>query len=598
MGPGGRNQNYSSAKAKDSKKTLKRLLAFMGEYKKALILIVVLCILATTASSLSPMILGQATNLVFDGVTSGNGIDFEGIKDIIVILIGLYLTSSVLNYFMMLTVSVVSQKTTYKLRDAVDKKLSKLPLKYYDSNAFGDILSRVTNDVDTVSTSIQQSLSQLISSTLTIIMVIVMMFVLSPLMAIVALITAPLSMFVTVKIMKFNKPFFQGQQKSTGELNGYVEEIYSGHNIIKAFNLEEETLDQFSELNDKLYQNSWKANFGSGIVMPAIMFCTNLGYVFVAVVGAYLSINGMATVGTIQSMIQYLRQFAHPISSVANISNILQSGLAAGERIFELLDEEEEIDITENALTITEPKGKVSIEHIKFGYSPENILIKDMNLTVNSGDKIAIVGATGAGKTTLVNLILRFYELNGGTISIDGVDIAKVSRNHLRSHFGMVLQDTWLFKGSIMDNIRYGRLDATDEEVIAAAKGAFAHHFINQLPSGYDFMLQEDAQNISQGQRQLLTIARAILSNPTVLILDEATSSVDTRTEQLIQRAMNNLMDNRTSFVIAHRLSTIRDADQIIVMSAGDIVETGNHNSLLAIDGHYAKLYNSQFADE
>ncbi len=597
MGPmGGPGAHGSFEKPKDMKGTFGRLLKFMKPYRKGLICVILLVLLSTVFNTLAPRVLGLATNQIDIGFRSENGVDFGAVMQILILLGCIYLLAATFNYLQQFIMSGVSQKTMYDIRTAVDQKIRRLPLNYFDTNTFGDVLSRVTNDVDTVSTSLQQSITQLVSSVITIVMILIMMFSISPLLSIIGLITLPFSLLVSIGVVKKSQGFFRGQQQSLGDLNGFVEEMYTGHNVIKAYGKEEDTIGRFEEINDRLYRNGWKAQFVSSIIMPAIGFLGNVGYILVTVVGAIMVISGRLLVGDIQSMIQYLRQFNQPINQTANIANILQSTAAAAERIFAFLDEKEEPADKANAIVPKDAKGEIEFSHVRFGYTPERVLIKDLSLKVEEGHKVAIVGPTGAGKTTLVNLLLRFYDINSGQITIDGVDIMDMKRTDLRSMIGMVLQDTWLFKGTIMENIRYGRLNATDEEVYQAAKSAHADKFIRSLPDGYQFVLNEDASNISQGQRQLLTIARAIISNPTILILDEATSSVDTRTEVRIQKAMNNLMKDRTSFIIAHRLSTIRDADTILVLNDGDIVETGTHQQLLALGGFYANLYNSQFA--
>lgn len=490
----------------------------------------------------------------------------------------------------------VAQKTVFQLRKEAEGKISRLPLKYFDGTTTGEILSRVVNDVDNISTTLQQSLTQIITSVVTIIGVIIMMLSISGTLTVILLLTLPLSGVIAVLIAKKSQGFFGSQQNILGQLNGHVEEIYTGHEVIKAFGHEEKAIEEFDDINERLYQSSWKAQFISGAIMPIMQFINNLGYVLICVVGGIYVANGRITVGDIQAFIQYARQFAQPITQTANITNILQSTIASAERVFELLDEQEEVPEVKNPTSIQNPRGHVSFKHVNFGYEQDHLLIEDMNINVEPGQKVAIVGPTGAGKTTLINLLMRFYEIQGGSIWIDGVNIKDMRRSELHSLFGMVLQDTWLFNGSIAENIAYGRIGATREEIIEAAKAAHADHFIRTLPEGFETILNEEATNISQGQKQLLTIARAILANPTILILDEATSSVDTRTELYIQKAMSRLMENRTSFVIAHRLSTIKDADLILVMNKGTVIEQGTHESLLAQNGFYADLYNSQFA--
>lgn len=589
-------------KAKDFKGTLKRLIKYLNHYKKSIILVFVAAILSALFSIVSPKILGQATTKIFEGVmlkvkgVPGGGIDFNAIGTILILLIVLYVISSIFNYMQQYIIAGVAQKTVYDMRRDVYDKLNKLPLKFFDRHTHGEILSRVTNDIDNISSTLQQSMTQLITSIVTIVGVIIMMLTISPLMTLVTVITLPLGVLFVKPIISRSQSYFIKQQQSIGELNGHVEEMYTGHEIIKGFNREQEAISDFIVINDRLYENAWRAQFISGIMMPVMNFVSNIGYVLVAVIGGILVTRGRIQIGDIQAFIQYTKQFSQPISQTANIANIIQSTVASAERVFELLDEEELIPDIEDNRALDNPKGRVTFDHVKFGYREDKVLIKDMNLEVNSGQMVAIVGPTGAGKTTLINLLLRFYELNGGKILIDDIDITNMKRSDLRSMFGMVLQDTWLFKGSIKENIAYGKEDATDEQIIQVAKAANAHHFITTLPKGYDTIINEEGSNISQGQKQLLTIARAMISNPKILILDEATSSVDTRTELNIQKAMSKMMEGRTSFVIAHRLSTIKDADIILVMKDGDVIEKGNHNELLAKGGFYADLYNSQFS--
>ena len=601
-GPGrGPGAFVPGEKARNTKGTLLRLLEYMSPYKTALILVAVMTVLTAVAGNLGPRIIGFATNEIQLGaqrMTAGTGgMDYKAILFILVLLGGIYLLNSLFTYIQSRLMVTVTQKTMYRLRCRVDEKIKTLPIGYYDSHQLGDILSRVTNDVDTVSVSLQQSITQILSSVLSVLTILVMMLVISPVLTLVALLTLPLTVLLSAGVIKRSQPLFVQQQSSLGRLNGHIEEMYSGHNVIKAFGREESALAEFDRINEERYQSSYKANFISGIIHPLSNLISNLGYVVVTVAGGMMAVSGSLLLGDIQSFAQYLRNFSQPITQLSNIMNTLQSTIAAAERIFDFLDEREELPVAPEEERYPEAmEGRVSFDHVRFGYTPDRVLIKDFNLEVKSGESVAIVGPTGAGKTTLVNLLLRFYDLNGGSISIDGVDISKMDRLKLREYFGMVLQDTWLFHGTIRENIRYGRLDATDAEVERAARAAYAHSFIRTLPGGYDMVLSEDASNISQGQRQLLTIARALLSNPRILILDEATSSVDTRTEVLIQQAMQMLQKGRTSFVIAHRLSTIRDADKILVLRDGDIVEVGTHSELLAKGGFYAELYNSQFA--
>ncbi|GIP36428.1 ABC transporter ATP-binding protein [Paenibacillus sp. J2TS4] len=597
-GPGGPRIGMPVEKAKDFKGTLKRLIGYLKPHKYRLMIVLAAAVLSTVFSIVSPKFLGKATTALFEGImVPGAKIDFDYILQILIFLGGLYLISSLFAYIQQYIMAGVAQRTVYDLRKQVNAKLGRLPLKFFDSRTNGEILSRAVNDVDNISSTMQQSLTQLITSVVTFVGVIVMMLTISPLMTLIVFLTLPLSFLVTKSIAKRSQTYFKDQQKSLGELNGHVEEMYTGHQIVKAFGHEDRSVEKFEEINGKLYESGWKAQFISGIIMPLMSFIGNIGYVLVSVIGGVLVTKRAIEIGDIQAFIQYSRQFAQPITQLANIANVIQSTIASAERVFELLDEEEEVpEATETeAKSIAAPKGEVHFSNVKFGYKEDTSLINNMNIDVKSGQTIAIVGPTGAGKTTLINLLMRFYELNDGKITIDGVDITDLQRSHLRSLFGMVLQDTWLFNGTIKDNIGYGREGATDEEIVAAAVAAHADHFIRTLPDGYDTVLNEEASNISQGQKQLLTIARAILSDPAILILDEATSSVDTRTEVYIQKAMNELMKGRTSFVIAHRLSTIRDADTILVMNEGNVIEQGSHHELLEQGGFYADLYNSQF---
>ena len=589
-------------KPKDFKGTFKKLNAYLKPYLIPLILVVIFAIGSTVFGITGPKILGNVTTKVFEGLVSkvsgtGTGIDFESIKNSLLLLLGLYVISMVLGFIQSYIVSGVAQKVSYNLRESISKKINKLPLKYFDKNSHGDVLSRMTNDVDTVSQSLNQSLSQIITSVTTIIGIMIMMLGISVTMTFVAILILPISMVLMITVMKKSQKFFASQQKFLGKANGYVEEAFGGHLIMKAFNGEEKAVKEFGEINDNLYGTAWKSQFFSGLAMPLMGFIGNLGYVAVSILGGYLAIMKYITVGDILAFIQYIRRFTQPISQVAQISNVLQSTVAASERIFEFLEEEEIADEEGIRMPAEEVLGNVSFDHVHFGYNPEEIIIKDFSLDVKAGQRVAIVGPTGAGKTTLVKLLMRYYELNEGSISIDGINIKEMNRSDLRNSIGMVLQDTWLFNGSIMDNIRYGRLDATDEEVVCASKASYVHHFVKTLPKGYEMEINEEASNISAGQKQLLTIARVFLKDPSILILDEATSSVDTRTEVLIQESMEKLMKGRTSFIIAHRLSTIRNADMILVLNEGDIVETGTHTELLKKKGFYEKLYNSQFEE-
>lgn len=600
-GPGGPGMGMPVEKAKDFKGTLKRLIRYLRPHKVQLAAVLVMAILSTVFSIFSPKVMGKATTKLFEGIVAkiqgvpGAEIDFQYVWQIIMILIGLYVLSALFGYVQQYLMAGVAQKTVYDLRKDVNAKLNKLPLKYFDARTHGEILSRVTNDVDNIAGTLQQSLTQLITSILTIIGVIAMMLSISPLMTLIAVLTLPLSVVAITSIAKRSQKQFVRQQKELGQLNGHVEEMYTGHKIIKAFGRETKSLEEFDNINERLYEAGWKAQFISGVIMPIMSFIGNIGYVLVSVVGGILVTKRTIEIGDVQAFIQYSRQFTMPITQTANIANIIQSTVASAERVFEILDEEEQVPETANPTVLERPRGDVAFNHVQFGYDPEHLLIEDMNIDVKQGQTIAIVGPTGAGKTTLINLLMRFYEVNGGSITVDGVNIAEMKRGDLRSLFGMVLQDTWLFNGTIRDNIAYGREGATEEEVVRAAKTAYADHFIRTLPGGYNTILNEEASNISQGQKQLLTIARAILADPAILILDEATSSVDTRTEVHIQKAMNELMKGRTSFVIAHRLSTIRDADLILVMNHGTVIEKGTHEELLALGGFYADLYNSQF---
>ncbi|WP_223589954.1 ABC transporter ATP-binding protein [Neobacillus bataviensis] len=606
FGPGGRGfgpggMGMPVQKAKDFKGTLKRLIGYLKPHTFQLLAVLVTAIISTIFAIVSPKIMGKATTKLFEGLMKklsgvpGAKINFDYIGQIILLLIGLYILSAIFSYIQQYIMAGVAQKTVYNLRKEVLDKLNRLPLKYFDSRTHGEILSRAVNDVDNISTTLQQSLTQLITSVVTIIGVIVMMLTISPLMTLIVVVTLPLSFVATASIAKKSQTFFKGQQKSLGQLNGHVEEMYTGHKVVKVFGHEKKSIEKFEEINEQLYQSGWKAQFVSGMIMPLMSFINNIGYVLVSVAGGILVTKRAIEIGDIQAFIQYARQFAQPITQTAMIANVIQSTIASAERVFEILDEAEEVPEAIAVKEILEPKGEVKFDHVSFGYKENEPLIGDMNIDVKPGQRVAIVGPTGAGKTTLINLLMRFYEINSGKILIDGIDTRDLKREHLRSLFGMVLQDTWLFNSTIRDNIAYGREGATEEEIVAAAKASNADHFIRTLPEGYDTILNEEASNISQGQKQLLTIARAILANPAILILDEATSSVDTRTEIQIQRAMNRLMQGRTSFIIAHRLSTIRDADLILVMNNGSVIEKGTHVELLEKGGFYADLYNSQF---
>ncbi|MDU2148484.1 MAG: ABC transporter ATP-binding protein [Paeniclostridium sordellii] len=589
----------STQKAKNFKGTLKRLIMYLKTYKSSITLVIIAAILSSIFSIVSPKILGQATTKIFEGVMlkakGQGGIDFAFIYKVLIILVILYIISSIFNYMQQYIIVSVAQKTVYDMRQDIYNKLNRLPLNYFDTHTYGEVLSKVTNDIDNISSTLQQSMTQLITSIVTIVGVVIMMLTISPIMTLVTVLTIPLGILFVKPIISRSQSYFIKQQNIIGNLNGHIEEVYTGHEIIKSFNREKKSIDTFRDINIKLYENAWKAQFMSGMMMPIMNFVSNIGYVFVSVIGAVLVTKGRIKIGDIQAFIQYTKQFSQPISQTANIANIIQSTVASAERIFELLDEKELIPDIEKSRVIKNPKGKVVFDHVKFGYSEDKILIQDMNLEVNPGQKVAIVGPTGAGKTTLINLLLRFYELNGGKILIDDIDIRDMRRSDLRKMFGMVLQDTWLFKGTIRENIAYGKENATKEEIENVARSANANHFIKTLPKGYDTIINEEGSNISQGQKQLLTIARAMISDPKILILDEATSSIDTRTELNIQKAMDEIMVGRTSFVIAHRLSTIKDADIILVMKDGNVIESGNHKELIEKGGFYSELYNSQF---
>lgn len=596
MGPPGM---MPGEKAKDFKGTMKKLFASLAKYRFGFLLMLLFAVGSTIFSIVGPTIMGDATTEIFKGlmnkINGGNGIDFDALSKILVTLILLYGVSALLSFIQGWIMTGISQKVSYKFRKDISEKIHRMPMNYFDTTSHGEILSRVTNDVDTLSNSLNQSLGQLITSVITIIGVLIMMLRISVSMTFLALLILPISGIVVSKVIKKSQKYFKQQQEYLGHVNGQVEEVYGGHNIVKVFNKEDDSIREFDEKNEKLYESAWKSQFLSGLMMPVMQFVGNIGYVGVAILGGYLAINGKIEVGQIQSFFQYIRQFTQPINQLMQVANMFQSTAAAAERVFEFLASPEEVQTVENPVSIDGLNGAVEFKNVHFGYNPDKIIINDFSTKVYKGQKIAIVGPTGAGKTTMVKLLMRFYDINSGEILIDGHNIQDFNRSDLRRMFGMVLQDTWLFNGTIMDNIRYSKLDATDEEVIKAARAAHVHHFISTLPDGYQMVLNEEASNVSQGQKQLLTIARAILADPKILILDEATSSVDTRTEIMIQKAMDSLMKGRTSFIIAHRLSTIRDADLILVMNEGDIVEQGTHNELLAKGGFYANLYNSQF---
>lgn len=597
-GPGGPGM-MAGEKAKDFKGSMGKLVRYLSKYKFQFAGMFIFAVAGTIFNIVGPKILGKATTELFNGLVAkinGTGsIDFTKITQILLFTLGLYVCSAVFSFIQGFIMTGISNDVTYSLRKDISKKINRLPLKYYESRTTGEILSRVTNDVDTLQNGVNQSVTQLITSVTTLIGVVVMMLSINVWMTLASLVILPVSMGIIGLVMGKSQGFFRNQQRYLGEVNGQIEEVYGGHNVVKVFNKEADVIEEFERVNKELYHSAWKSQFFSGIMMPVMQFIGNLGYVVVAILGGFMVIKNAIEVGDIQSFFQYIRNFTQPIQQIAQVTNMLQSAAAASERVFEFLEEDEEDQTAEHPTSIEGLSGNVTFNHVKFGYDPEQVIINDFSAKVKDGQKIAIVGPTGAGKTTMIKLLMRYYDVNGGSIQIDGHDVKSFNRGELREMFGMVLQDTWLFSGTIMENIRYGRLDATDEEVIAAAKAAHVHKFIMQQPGGYQMVLNEETSNISQGQKQLLTIARAILADNRILILDEATSSVDTRTEIQIQKAMDTLMEGRTSFVIAHRLSTIRDADLILVMKDGDIIEQGNHETLMEKGGFYADLYNSQF---
>ena len=600
MRRGGPMAMMQGDKARDFRGTMLKLIEYLGAYRKGILIAIVFAVASTVFSIAGPKILGRATTRLFEGVMgiiagTGSGIDFEFIGRIILITLGLYLSSTLFSFIQGWIMSDISMDITYRFRKDIADKINRMPFKYFDSTSQGEVLSRITNDVDTVSQTLNQSLSQIITSVVTVVGVLIMMITISWQMTLVALLIIPMSMGIVILVVRQSQKYFDQQQEYLGHVNGHVEEMFGGHLVMKAFNGEAESVERFEGLNDTLYNSAWMSQFLSGLIMPVMRFVGNLGYVAISILGGYLAIQKAITVGDIQAFIQYVRSFTQPITQIANISNILQQTAAAAERVFEFLDEEEEIPEVTDPVQPEVIKGHVVFQNVQFGYDPEKVIINDFSADVKPGQKIAIVGPTGAGKTTMVKLLMRFYDVNQGAILVDGHNIKDYKREDLRCLFGMVLQDTWLYNDTIMENIRYGRPGATDDEVIQAAKAAHVDHFVRTLSDGYNLVLNEEASNISQGQKQLLTIARAIVTNPSMLILDEATSSVDTRTEVLIQKAMDNLMTNRTSFIIAHRLSTIRNADWILVMNEGDIVEQGVHEELLERGGFYSELYNSQF---
>ena len=595
-GPG-----FVGEKPKDFKGSSKKLIKYLGKYWIAIVIVMIFAAASTVFSVAGPKVMGKATTALAEGlmdkISGTGGIDFDYIAKVLLFTLGLYIISAVFMFIQGLIMTNITQKTCYRMRKEIVEKINRMPMKYFESRTYGEVLSRITNDVDTLGQSLNQSITQVITSVATLIGTLVMMLSISPLMTLISIVILPVSAFLISFVVKHSQKFFRQQQEYLGHINGQVEEVYGGHLIIKAYNKEEETVSAFRQANDVLYRSAWKSQFLSGLMMPIMQFVGNLGYAGVAISGGILAIKKVITIGDIQAFIQYVKNFTQPIQQVAQVATQLQSMTAASERVFEFLEEEEEDITVEDPVSVSDIEGRVEFSHVKFGYDPDNMIIKDFSAKVEPGQQVAIVGPTGAGKTTMVKLLMRFYDVNSGSILVDGHDVREYNRPQLREAFGMVLQDTWLFKGTIMENIRYGRLDATDEEVIEAAKAAHAHHFIQTLPGGYNMELNEDASNVSQGQKQLLTIARAILADNRILILDEATSSVDTRTEIRIQKALDNLMRGRTSFVIAHRLSTIKNADMILVMKDGDIIEQGNHEELIKKNGFYAELYNSQFEE-
>ena len=596
-----RGRGPTFEKPKDFKGTFKKLLKYLMQFKAACVVVVIAALCSTLFNVVGPKILGMATTELFAGVQhklqGTGGIEFGIIGKILAFTLAIYLASSAFSFIQGWLMTGVSQKICFRLRADISEKIDRMPMKYFESHTVGEVLSRITNDIDTLGQGLNQSITQLITSVVTVAGIIIVMLTINPLLTVIAVLVVPLSAALMLVVMKKSQPYFKRQQSSLGEINGQIEETFSGQNVVKAFNREDAVIAEFEKTNGELYESAWKSQFLAGLMQPVMIFVGNIGYAVIAAAGAALAIRGTIKVGDIQAFVQYVKNLTQPISMLAQVSNMLQSMAAAAERVFEFLDEEEETADVADPAPIDDIKGDVEFSHVRFGYNEDKVVIKDFSSKVSAGQTVAIVGPTGAGKTTIVKLLMRFYDVNGGSIKVDGTDIRDFRRSDLRKLFGMVLQDTWLFKGTIMENIRYGRLDATDEEVIAAAEAANAHHFIKTLPGGYRMELNEEASNVSQGQKQLLTIARAILADNRIMILDEATSSVDTRTETRIQQAMNRLMEGRTSFVIAHRLSTIRDADLILVMREGDIVEQGTHDELLAANGFYADLYNSQFEE-